>query len=404
MKHCLCLISAILMSGAPDFVRAGESAVIDEMDAVSFKGLDGKAVVELAEGREGKALRFVFPKGAQSTFAIGRARGKPEWDAAEGFSFWAKGSASPQLAALQFVWGEDFGLRYDFAFPLEGAEWRKIVVPWRDLIPVLPAPGAKPIGVANGNAPSKLGALWFGRWWYWREYPALDFAIDGIRLEASIPLEAHNFKPVGAPLARVLAKLQRGEVVTILTMGDSLTDTAHWANRKTNWPALLEAQLRVAHKSDVKLVNPAIGGTQLRQNVVLIPRWTATTPEPDLVTICFGYNDWEASMRGDMFFEAQKDAVERIRRATNGKADVLIMTTVPALERWTTMTELADACRRAAHETNAGLADLEAAYYAAGGDDRARLYVDDKTHAAPAGHELIAETVFRAIERNGAAK
>lgn len=382
---------------APVIAHAQQGAVIDPMDAVTFTVPGEKARVELVEGHDGKALQFGFPEKGPSVFAIGRARGKAEWDAAAGFSFWAKGDGSRQLAGLQFVWGEDYGLRYDFAFPLEGAEWRKIVVPWRDLIPALPAPGAKLIDAKNGNAPSKLGQLWFGRWWYWREYPALNFTIDDIRLESAIPPETRDFKPPGAPLARVLGKLQRGEPVTIVTMGDSLTDTAHWANRKMNWPALLEAKLRTAHKSEVKLVNPAIGGTQLRQNVVLIPRWTATTPEPDLVTICFGYNDWEAGMRGEIFFEAQKEAVERIRRATNGKADVLIMTTVPALERWNTMTELAEACRRAARETNAGIADLEAAYHTAGGEDRARLFVEDKTHAAPTGHELIAETVFRTI-------
>lgn len=397
-------LSVLFALSAPNILRSQERPAIDSMDAVTFTVPGGKGGVELVEGHAGKALQFSFPKGLQNVFAIGRARGKPEWDAAAGFSFWAKGNGSPQLAALQFVWGEDYGLRYDYAFPLTGAEWRKVVVPWRDLIPVLPAPGAKSIDAKTGNAPSKLGQLWFGRWWYWRDYPALSFTVDDLRLEPSIPLDSPDFKPTAAPLARVLAKLQRGEPVTIVTMGDSLTDTAHWANRKTNWPALLEAKLRAAHQSNVKLMNPAIGGTQLRQNVVLIPRWIASTPEPDLVTICFGYNDWEAGMRGEMFFQAQQDAVERIRRATAGKADVLIMTTVPALERWTTMTELAEACRRAARETNAGLADLEAACHAAGGENRECLYVKDKTHASPAGHELIAETVFRAIEQGGAVK
>jgi len=371
------------------------------MDAVTFTAPGGKAGVELVEGQDGNALQFTFPKDGPSVFAIGRARGQASWDQAAGFSFLAKGDGSPQVVGLQFIWGDDYGLRYDFAFPLTGSAWQKIVVPWRDLIPALPAPGAKLIDAKNGNAPSKLGPLWFGRWWYWREYPALKFAVDDLRLEPSIPVDTRDLTPTGAPLSRTLAKLQRGEPVTIVTMGDSLTDTAHWANRKTNWPALLEAKLRAAYKSELKLVNPAIGGTQLRQNLVLIPRWLLTTPEPDLVTILFGYNDWDAGMRGDMFFEAQKDAVERVRRATGGKADVLIMTTAPALERWETMSELADACRRAARDSKAGLADLEAAFHAAGGEDRARFYVDDKVHAGPAGHELIAETVFRALEKAG---
>ena len=107
------------------------------------------------------------------------------------------------------------------------------------------------------------------------------------------------------------------------------------------------------------IVNPAIGGTQLRQNLVLIPRWLDVAPEPDLVTIFFGGNDWDAGMRGEEFRRGCDDAVDRIRRATKGKADVLILTTNPAASRWTEATELAEACRLAARDRNAGLADTE---------------------------------------------
>src|SRR5271157_915869 len=54
---------------------------------------------------------------------------------------------------------------------------------------------------------------------------------------------------------------------------DSLTDKRHWANREVCWVDLLRQGLKDAYRSDVTIVNPAIGGTQLRQNVILIPRW-----------------------------------------------------------------------------------------------------------------------------------
>jgi hypothetical protein len=53
--------------------------------------------------------------------------------------------------------------------------------------------------------------------------------------------------------------------------------------------------------------------------------------------------------------------VDRVRRATRGKADVLLLTPNPAASRWTETAELAGACRRAARDRNAGLADTEAA-------------------------------------------
>jgi lysophospholipase L1-like esterase len=184
-------------------------------------------------------------------------------------------------------------------------------------------------------------------------------------------------------------------------MGDSLTDTRHWANRKTAWPGLLKEHLGEKFKADVTIVNPAIGGTQLPQNLVLLPRWLAKVPEPDLVTIFFGANDWDAGMRGEEFLRTCSDAVDRVRRATKGKADVLLLTTNPAAARWETTAELAEACRRAARDRNAGLADTEKAFHAAGKEDRNRLFVDDRIHLSPAGHALVAETVWKAIESAG---
>jgi lysophospholipase L1-like esterase len=184
-------------------------------------------------------------------------------------------------------------------------------------------------------------------------------------------------------------------------MGDSLTDTRHWANRTTNWPAVLKTMAKEKYKADVSVVNPAIGGTQLRQNLVLIPRWLERAAEPDLVTVFFGGNDWEAGMRGEQFRQSCADAVDRIRRATGGKADVLLLTTNPSVAAWDTMTELAEACRKAARERNAGLADTSAAFHAAGKEDRERLYVSDKVHLGPAGHELVARTVLAALEASG---
>ena len=148
-------------------------------------------------------------------------------------------------------------------------------------------------------------------------------------------------------------------------------------------------------------MNPAIGGTQLRQNLVLMPRWLDRAPEPDLVTIFFGGNDWDAGMRGEEFRAACADAVDRVRRATKGKADVLILTTNPSAARWEATAELAEACRRAARDRNAGLADTERAFHTAGKEDRDRLFVRDRVHLSREGHGVVAGAVMEAIEATG---
>jgi hypothetical protein len=75
-------------------------------------------------------------------------------------------------------------------------------------------------------------------------------------------------------------------------------------------------------------LNLVLGGTPLRQKLVLMPRWPAEAPEPDPVTLCFGGNDWNAGMRGRQLRESYRDPPDRDRRATKGKENVLILTTV----------------------------------------------------------------------------
>ena len=72
------------------------------------------------------------------------------------------------------------------------------------------------------------------------------------------------------------------------------------------------------------------------------------------MAIFFGGNDWDAGMRGEEFARACEDAVDRVRRATGGKADILLITTNPTVTRWTETAEMAEACRRAARSRNCG--------------------------------------------------
>jgi lysophospholipase L1-like esterase len=394
------LVAFVVSALGVALVRGADSGtVIDSMEQISFKATGDKAKLELVEGKVGKALQFSFANDCRGVFCTSRIRGTPAWDEAAGFSFWVRGDGSAHFGGLQFIYDDDFAIRYDYMFPIKSKEWTKITVAWRDLVPVLPGDKARLLDPQKGNKPSKLSALWVGKWWYWRDYAAHSFALDELCLEKTIDADRNNYLPAGAPLARTLAKLKAGKPVTIVTMGDSLTDTHHWANRQVNWPALLQKQAKEKYKSEVTIVNPAIGGTQLRQNLVLLPRWLEQAPEPDLVTVCFGGNDWESGMRGPQFTETCQDAIDRIRRATKGKADVLLLTTVPSVGNWTTMAELAEACRKAAQARQAGLADLEKSFHAEGKDNKERLYCSDKVHLGAPGHELVARTVIEAVEK-----
>ena len=394
------LLAAGLLMPVASVVRADDSTLIDSMDQVHYSAPAEKAHVTLVPGKVGQALTFSFDNDCQSVFIQGHVPGSPDWDKAAGFSFWVKGDGSDHLGGIEMIWNGDYGQRYGYAFPINGTEWRKVVVPWRDLTPELGGI-AKGIDPVNGNAPSKLGPITFGKWWYWKDYAAHSYTIDDIRLVPTIPLDNSPYRPVGAPLARTLAKLKAGKPITVVTMGDSLTDTNHWTNRETNWPMDLKALVKQKYGADVTLDDPAMGGTELRQNLIVLPRWTSRTPQPDLVTILFGFNDYAAGMRGAGFTAAQQEAIDRVRRTTHGQADVLIMTTVPPLANADTLVEMAAAGREAARSRNAGLCDTDRAFRAIPQADQVSLHVPDGVHLSPAGQQLVAQTVLNALEQAG---
>ncbi|HUT34940.1 MAG TPA: GDSL-type esterase/lipase family protein [Planctomycetota bacterium] len=385
--------------------RGGEGGetVIFDMDTVRHKPIPfGKekkpaGTVELVEGKVGKACKFTFAEGASGGFFVASVRATPQWDKAAGLSFWLKGDGSKNWGGIELIDGSDYALRYAAAFPLDSTEWRKIAIPWCDLIPELPK--AKLAGTKDGYAPSGFGNLWLGKWWTWRDYPAHSFTIDQVALESDIAIDATDYTPAKGGGPKLLAKLKAKRPVTIVTMGDSLTDKRHWANRQIVWAEVFAAKLKETYGSEVKLVNVSRGGSQLTHGLLQMPPWLRDAPEPDLVTVWYGYNDWSDGMRGERFQETLAFAVDRIRRLTKGKSEVLLITTCPAFARWDEMDEMAGAVRIVAMKKRTGLADVAMAFKQAGGDEAARLklFCSDKTHLGEPGHKLAAETALKAI-------
>lgn len=400
----LTLAGAILAGPVP--AARGQSVILD-MDTVRHRPTEvtdkdkqkiPAGTVELVDGKFGKACRFSFSEAASPGFMTLWVNATADWDQAEGFSFWVKGDGSAHWGGLELIDGDDYALRYGYCFPIDSTEWTRIVVPWRDVIPELAGPLVDP---KAGYAPARFRNLWFGKWYYWREFPACAYAIDQVALEKTIDLDRTDYTPARAGAPRVLARLKARQPVTLVTMGDSLSDKRHWANRQTLWSERLVKRLKDKFGGEVTLVNPAIGGTTLSQNLILMPRWLKDTPKPDLVTVWFGFNDWDSGVRGDRFKEYLRLAVDRIRRMTKGSADVLLMTTCPAHDRWETGKELEKAAHEVAQEKRTALADVATEFHkvASPADALQQGYwVDDKTHLGPKGHEVAADTVLQAIE------
>ena len=406
------LLIAVVLGVAPHAPAAAAegpaSGVIFDMDTLQHRPGEftkenqkvPAGTAQVVDGKFGKAVRFDFVEGASGGFMTGRAPATKAWDDADGFSFWVKGDGSQSWGGIDLIDRDDFSLRYGYCFPIDSTDWRKIVVPWRDVIPELAAPL---VGTREGQyPPSRFGNLFFGKWFYWRQYPAASYTIDQVVLEPRIPQPA----PADAPpagLKRLKEKLRQHKPITIVTMGDSLTDQRHWSNQKAVWHGLLADAIKAKYGGEVTVINPALGGTTLSQNLVLMPRWAAEAASPDLVTVWFGGNDWDTGVRGPRFREYLRLAVDRVRRQTRGSADVLLMTTCPTQAGWETKAELEQAVREVARETGAALADVAADFRKAGTPDEA-LKQDylawDKVHLGPKGHEATRDAVLRAIEHS----
>jgi len=406
----ICLATLLLLT-APGWGQESQPTLVD-LASLPHKPIEvttkaGAKVpagsVELVDGQFGKACKFSFVESTGSQFFTASVNPQDNWDEYEGFSFWVKGDGSKNCGGLEFIDGENYGLRYGYCFPIDSTDWVKISVPWGDLFPELAGPL---VNVDGGYAPGRFRNVWVGKWFYWREYPACSFAIERMQLEKNIDCGMTGDTPVQPGLPRVLAKLKARQPVTVVTMGDSLSDKRHWANREQLWSEMLTQKLKDAHGSEVTLINPAIGGTTLSQNVVLIPRWLQDAPSPDLVTIWFGGNDWDSGVRGARYQQYLRAAVDRIRRLTKGRAEILVMTTCPGFKRWETTSELCRAAYMVTKERNTGFADAAAAFHKAGSREEAlkrKYWAWDNVHLGLGGHELVADTVFRAIQTEGLA-
>src|SRR4051794_38894947 len=110
-------------------VAFGEGgALISSMDALTFAAPKEKGHASLVEGKVGKAVRFQFERDARSTFFTSNLRGTADWDRAAGFSFWVKGDGMPGFGGIEFIYDDDYAVRYDLAFPVSGTGWTKVAV------------------------------------------------------------------------------------------------------------------------------------------------------------------------------------------------------------------------------------------------------------------------------------
>ena len=128
----------------------------------------------------------------------------------------------------------------------------------------------------------------------------------------------------------ILGKLKRGEHVTIVALGDSITEDTFHTRGRMNWVGLLREAIFEAYGNGLcTMVNSGVCGSSYREALTRLDR-DVLRFAPDLVILALGMNDAIRGREGlAEFTEDVRRCVARIRAETT--AEILIRTPNPVV-------------------------------------------------------------------------
>ena len=284
--------------------------------------------------------KFSVNKDKSLSFSLSNPKGK-DWYAtfpwkigetnAAGISFEVKGDGSKYYASILLGYNKWMHEGYEAVFPLSFLKWQKITIPFDDFIQ-----NDKPWSVKKAMTPStvtldpaKINYIAFGRGFQFYKFypPKISFEIRNI----SLVKKAAEFS---TGLSKTHSILKSKKPLKILLLGDSITDLGKNKSYAFYCGQLIEKKF----KNKVKVANCGISGHSVRGGTIVLARSLRTMPNPDLVCIFYGANDCKAANSQSVFdantFKIQiTKLISKIRKATNGKADILLINGIPRLNK-----------------------------------------------------------------------
>lgn len=256
------------------------------------------------------------------------------WKQCAGLSFWVKGDGSKYYGSVVLGTGKVQPMLngYEALFPLSDTKWQKVTLRWSDFVqnalPWSKTKGTRITAETLRLDPTKVTQIGFGHGRYFFDYDTTySMEIDEIALEKSLPERKVPAK-FSVGLTRTKALLKAGKPIKILALGDSIT----WRGKRKSYAFYLGEKLKAKFGSQVSNRNRGIAGYSARGGAISLPRDIRAMPDPDLVFIFFGANDCKATKLGldaSTFAAHLADLVDRVRIATGGKADIMILSGVP---------------------------------------------------------------------------
>ena len=203
-----------------------------------------------------------------------------------------------------------------------------------------------------------------------------------------------------ARLKNVIARAQQGEVVTLATIGGSITEGAGASVYQECWASRFHVRFRKAYGaengSNVCLVNAGVGGTAspfgyMRYQREIVNRVPAEDSDglPDIVVIEFSVNDWQEPT-GHRCFESM---VKEILDAPNEPVVILLFAV------FRNGFNLQDELKRIGKNYNLMMVSIKDGFYAHIGKELTQEdFFADEYHPKALGHRIMTDCLMQAVE------
>ena len=203
-----------------------------------------------------------------------------------------------------------------------------------------------------------------------------------------------------ARLKNVIARAQQGEVVTLATIGCSITEGAGASIYQECWASRFHVRFRKAYGaengSNVCLVNAGVGGTAspfgyMRYQREIVNRVPAEDSDglPDIVVIEFSVNDWQEPT-GHRCFESM---VKEILDAPNEPVVILLFAV------FRNGFNLQDELKRIGKNYNLMMVSIKDGFYAHIGKELTQEdFFADEYHPKALGHRIMTDCLMQAVE------
>ena len=202
-----------------------------------------------------------------------------------------------------------------------------------------------------------------------------------------------------ARLKKVIERAQSGEVITLATIGGSITEGAGASSYKECWASRFHIRFRTeygaANGSNVCFVNAGVGGTpspfgymRYQREVVNRVPSADTDGLPDVVVIEFSVNDWEEPTKHRCF----ESMVKEILDAPNEPAVILLFAV------FRNGFNLQNDLRRIGKNYDLMMVSIKDGFYGHFGKElKKEGFFSDEYHPTSLGHRIMTDCLMQAV-------